>query len=131
MLRRVEFQSSGTIKAAYEWFLTNGGMNRYARQMLALLPGLEALCEGLSVWGMTSHADLWLLPGKTEEAPRLVRICPIGEGYGVGYRPQGREPTQFLEESDCTTPEEALDLIAVAMERTGGWPSWPRPGSAA
>jgi hypothetical protein len=131
MLSRVEFQGSKTIRATYEWFLTNGGMNRYARPMLALLPGLEALCEGLSVWGMTSHADLWLLPDKTPETPHLVLIRAIGEGYRVGYRPQGRKRTQFLEESDCTTPEEALGLIAVAMERSGGWPTSPRPRSAA
>jgi len=86
MLRRVSFQT-GPLRSTYERFLTMRGMDRPARQMLALLPGLDAMCEGVPIWGMTAHEWLLLFSVPDREGGRLlVRIVPVPSGgYAVGY----------------------------------------------
>jgi hypothetical protein len=135
MLRRVSFQSSTPLRGAYEHFLTMPLMDGPAQKMLALLPGLETMCEGLPVWGMTSHARLWLFPTDDMKARWAVLIDPVfgSTDYLVGYHvPESHgSGLNDLNQAIASTPEEALALIAVAMQRSGGWAMSPTPPSAA
>ena len=134
MLRRVSFQT-GLLRSTYERFLTIRGMDRPARQMLALLPGLDAMCEGVPIWGMTSHEWLSLFSVPDREGGRLlVRIVPVPSGgYAVGY--PVADATGATRESVriefASTPEEALALIAVALPHTPGVDDPPASASAA
>ena len=121
MLQRVSFQT-GSLRSTYEGFLRFRGMELPARQMLALLPGLDAMCEGLPIWGMTSHEWLSLLSVPDREGGRLlVRIIPVPSGgYRVGYAvASAKDTTRETLRVDVTgTPEEALALIAVVLQHT-------------
>jgi len=134
MLRRVSFQT-GSLRSTYERFLTVRGMDRPARQMLAILPGLDAMCEGLPVWGMTSHERLYLFSVPDREGGRvLVRIIPVpSDGYAVGYPAadaSGGRKAELRTEL-AGTPEEALALIAGALPHTPGDDHPPSSASAA
>ena len=106
-------------------------MATYARQMLAILPGVETLCANLSVWGLTSHARLVLgLTDNPGSSP--VLITPLAsEGYMVQYRlvDSGGVSPRFIEQAFATTPDEALALIAAAIDQSG-WGRPPSPSAA-
>ena len=125
MLTRHPIQSSTSLRTAYEDFLARESMATYACQMLAILPGLETLCAGLSVWGMTSHARLFLSPADNRSASPVLITPLVSEGYMVQYRlvDSGGLSPPFQERAFATTPDEALRLIAVAIDRSG----WGRP----
>ena len=134
MLLRVSFQGPKTLRATYEFFIARGLMGSEARLMLALLPGLEVMCADLPVWGMTSHAHLWLLPASDEKAPHLVLVVPLGSmGYRVGYRKTSTEPSEQVVwiGLEVATPDAAVERVAMAMHRSGGWNiSIPSPPAA-
>ena len=134
MLQRVSFQT-GSLRSAYEGLLRFRGMELPARQMLALLPGLDAMCEGVPIWGMTSHELLYLFSVPDREGGRLlVRVIPEGSGgYRVGYPVADAKGAtrETLTVDVAGTPEEALALIAVALQHTPGLDPPPSSPSAA
>src|SRR5205809_1180157 len=119
MLQRVSFQT-GSLRSTYEGFLTHFGMEHPARQMLALLPGLDAMCEGVPIWGMTSHERLYLFSVPDREGGRLL-VCIIPEGSG-GYRAgypvaDAKGATRgALTVGAAGTPEAARAFIVVGLE---------------
>ena len=108
-------------------------MDKQARQMLALLAGLETMCAHLPVWAFTSHAHLCLSNADVDPGHWLVKIIPVFDSYRVAYRvPETNIPDAVvadgLQQAQASTPEEALAQVAVAMELSRGWAT---PGSAA
>ncbi len=128
MLTRAPYQRATSLQTTYENFLARVGMAPDARCMLAILPGLEILCVGLAVWGTTSHARLFLSPADNQNASPVLITPRASEGYTVEYHlvASGGLAPQFQERAFATTPDEALRLIALAIDRSG----WGRPPTA-
>jgi hypothetical protein len=91
--------------------------------MLRLLPGLEEICAHRQVWGLTSHNNLCLLSADDWRSPWWVVIVPHEGSYEVRY---------LMDESDRPWPDalvagstedlsQALEMIRIAMTRSGGW----------
>jgi len=91
--------------------------------MLLLLPGLEDLCAPHRVWGLTSHLYLRLLAADDYTSRWLVSVFAHPEsGYEVRYLPvDANEFAAPVLVGYGTDVEEALRMIRVAMERSGGW----------
>ena len=107
-------------------------MATYARRMLEILPGLETMCARLSVRGMTSHARLLLSLVDNRNASPILITPLASDGYMIQYgliHSSGVSP-EFTQRGFATTPEDALSLIAVAIERSG-WGRLPTSPSAA
>jgi hypothetical protein len=100
--------------------------------MLRVLPGLEELCAHHRVWGLTSHAWLWLLAADDYTSPWLVRVIALGSEYEVSFRMTEAERPwpEALVSGTARDVAAALAMIRIAMERSDGWtfaPVQPTP----
>lgn len=127
-LRRVSDQSARSLLEFYRRLTTrkpDSSLADTGRRMLELLPPLAARLAGLEIWGLTSHAELWLLPRNDYRAPWLVGIAGVFDGYRIRYRlPAGEAPWPNAHvEGIATDVDGALAMIAIAIDRCGGWPA--------
>lgn len=86
-IRRITKQKQ-PLDEFYAHFAALGQANRYSKigmRMLDLLRHLRG-AEGPSVWGVTSHETLCLVPGDDYQLPILVSIRCDGDWFHVGYR---------------------------------------------
>jgi hypothetical protein len=91
--------------------------------MLSLFPMLAQVFAPFDVWGLTSHAHLWLLAKDDFRSPWLVCITAIpGEGYKIQYKTQDTGMQNAPVEGIAPDEATACRLILSAMKRTGGWP---------
>lgn len=125
-LKRASCQPSATLEGFYEELAasTDSVSSGSGKQMLSLLPMLTETCADINVWGLTSHAHLWLLASDNWTTPWLVSVTAFS---GVGYRVQYRMPAadapwpEALVEGTAPDEAAACRLILIAMKRSGGW----------
>ena len=130
-LKRAPAQASRDLYDYYREFLDwdlgpEDSSTQVATQMLQLLPVLEALCLNVTVWGLTSMQRLCLLADDDWRSPWFVIIQakPMG-GFQIQYRMSQAEAPwpNAIVEGFAEDKERACELIRIAMERSGGWPS--------
>jgi hypothetical protein len=125
-IRRASCQPSASLEGFYQALAASSDSvsSSIGRQMLSLLPLLSDICVAFNVWGLTSHAHLWLLPSDDPSAPWLVAVMAFpGQGYQIRYKMTEADapwPEAFVE---GTAPDEAAacGLILTAIKRSGGW----------
>jgi hypothetical protein len=130
-LKRASTQSSRGLYEFYRQLVdydlgTEGSNTKVSRQMLELLPMLEDLFLSLNVWGLTSMERLCLLADDDWRSPWFVIIQakPMG-GFQIQYRMSQAEAPwpNAIVEGFAEDKERACELIRIAMQRSGGWPS--------
>jgi len=126
-LRRASRQPSATLEGFYKNLAssTDSISSSVGAQMLSLLPILGELCGPFDVWGLTSHAHLWLLASDDWRSPWLVCITAIpNEGYRIQYRAADTDaPWPEATGEDVASDEAtACRLVLRAMGHSGGWP---------
>lgn len=96
-----------------------------AVRMLELLPGLEKVCNDRVVWGLLSHYSLCLLSRRDFRARPHVVVVADSSGYRVSYKmhPDDAPWPIATVEGHTDSSAEAAKLVAIAMDRSGGWSS--------
>jgi hypothetical protein len=98
-----------------------------ASGMLRLLPFLHELCRSVDVWALTSHATLVLLSTDDWHSRWHVRIRAVSpKQYRIWYfMPEVDAPwPDAAVEGIADSPEQAVEFIRIAMQRSGGWSSF-------
>ena len=132
-LTRVTSQGQGrTLEFFYEFLLTTPH-EKTGQAMLDFLPSLRRALGERVAWGLTSHFSLWLLNSDDHCSEWLIQIETNGHGqWWIRYKAtpgHDQDPGLMVEEAtnqkmiERTTNQmsEALDLVRVAIERSGGW----------
>ena len=110
-----------------------GGWQRYAEQMIEVIPFIEGVCADHSVWGLLSHFSLLLLAVDDWRSPKYVMVSLEGDWeYAIRYKAPSRDLShvaaparisQHWEDVGLTrSPAAAAELVHTAMVKSGGWP---------
>jgi hypothetical protein len=106
-----------------EYYLAEVG-----RQMLELMPLLDADLGHQPIWGLTSHDTLCLLPHDDYQAEWLVTVqVQAWRGFRVTYHmPASEAPwADAIVEGIAQDKEQAREFIRIAIRRSCGWTSLP------
>lgn len=93
------------------------GYSKIGSRMLELLGRLRTV-EGPSVWAVTSHAWLNLVPGDDYRLPTLVSICSDGDWFVLEYRmPPDEAPWPDAYITGRTNDlERAVEMIRFGLQ---------------
>ena len=92
--------------------------------MLDLFAALQACSDARQAWGLTSHAELYLLSSDASSSPWYVKVfAPSYGGYRIEYlMPAEIAPwPQAWVRGEAATVDDAVRMLGVAMDRSGGW----------
>lgn len=122
-IRRESSQTSASLEGFYEELLESEHDSQIGTAMLAFLRAFDERFPDRQVWGLTSHYQLWLLACDDWRSPWLVSVIGNASEFSVEYRmPSDEAPwADALVRGSAPDLRRALDLVAVAMERSGGW----------
>lgn len=119
-------QHAYTLESFYGMVATHDDPFVRARgeRMLSLIARLRALESEHHVWGLTSHTSLCLLAQDDSSSPRYVTIEALGRrSYPIDYRmPPSIAPWPGARvQGEARSEDDAIRMIILAMERSGGW----------
>jgi len=125
MLTRCTDQGTETLDAAYEvWARRGTAVGTDGQAMLDLFTALRTSSDARRAWGLTSHAELVLLSSDASSSPWYVKV--FAHNYG-GYRIEYLMPEAIAPwpgawvRGEASTVDEAVSMLGVAMDRSGGW----------
>jgi hypothetical protein len=125
MLARCTDQASETLDATYEaWARRGVAIGTDGQAMLNLFAALRAEPDARTAWGLTSLGALYLLASDVASSPWYVKIfAPSYGGYQIEYlMPAASAPwPKAWVRGEAATVDEAVSMIRVAMDRSGGW----------
>jgi hypothetical protein len=99
------------------------------KAMLDLIARIRALPDEKRVFGLTSHHRLCLLAEDSYQSPWFVLIWALDKrNYFVEYRmPHDIAPwPQAFVRGQAQSEEDAVRMIVIAMEKSGGWKNGER-----
>lgn len=93
--------------------------------MLHLIERLEASSDEREAWGLTSLYSLCLLPADENQSAQYVRVIATTGHYCIEYRMPGDIAPwpDACVKGETSSEDEALRMIVLAMDRSGGWAS--------
>jgi hypothetical protein len=100
-----------------------------AERMIHLIARLRALPDDRCAFGLTSHMALCLLALDDFRSPRYVIVEALDRrSYSVEYlMPQTSAPWRGARvRGEARSDDEAVQMIVVAMDRSGGWEDRPK-----
>lgn len=123
---RATCQSRATLRERYEREAMGHDphMAEAARLMIQLIERLETAFPDRPVWGLTSLHNLKLLATDDWRTPWFVSIAlPIGGTFVIDYLfPKAEAPWPDARvRGETTSIDAAINMISVAMQRSGGW----------
>lgn len=122
MIPRCKDQRSETLEEFYRGLGQDPEVRPISDRMLSLLSRLEEALAGRPVWGLTSHAHLWLLNQDDSYSTGWVSISPPWpEAYQVTVGYWQASPRRWVERL-ARSEEEAVRMTLAAMRHSGGWP---------
>jgi hypothetical protein len=129
VLARCKDQGTETLDAFYEGFAKRGtAVGTDGRAMLDLFAALQMWSDTRQVWGLTSLAALYLLSSDDSSSPRYVKVLALSYGgYEIEYlMPAEIAPwPQAWVRGEAATVHDAVRMLGVAMDRSGGWATGP------
>jgi hypothetical protein len=96
--------------------------------MLELLSALRGLADKRCVFGLTSHYRLCLLAKDSYTSPWYVIVAALDRrNFFIEYlMPEGVAPWPgAYVKGEARALEDALKMVLIAMEKSGGWSSVP------
>jgi hypothetical protein len=124
-IARCSDQQPQTLEAFYEeWAARGPEVGVDGRAMLQLFVALRASPDPRRAWGLTSHAELYLLARDTYKSPWHVRVFARSwGGFEIDYlMPEASTPwANARVRGEAKTIDDAVAMIRIAMDRSGGW----------
>ena len=124
-IRRESSQRSNTLVGFYQEAAASDekGTSGIGTAMLEFLQAFDERFPDRQVWGLTSHYRLWLLAEDDWRSPWFVSVIGFLGEYWVEYRmlPADAPWPGALVRGSAPDVRRALELVEVAMARSGGW----------
>lgn len=95
-----------------------------AKAILSVIERMRSMPDDRSAFGLTSHARLVLLAEDTYLSPWYVIVAALdSQNWFIEFRmPESSAPWPgAYVRGECRTLDDAVRMIATAMERSGGW----------
>jgi len=120
---RASAQMPESLVEFYEEFARSRDDAHVGAAMLAFLRAFDERFPDRQVWGLTSIYHLWLLAQDDWRSSWLVSVLGDDSGFRVQYRMlPGEAPwPDALVSGRAPDLRRALDLVELAMDRSGGW----------
>jgi hypothetical protein len=122
---RCQDQKSKTLDEFYADIADYPPDRECGTAMLNLIARLRELPDERRIYGLTSHYRLCLLAEDTYRSSCFVIVIALDKrNYFIEYL-----MPESAVRGEARSENEALQMILLAMEKSGGWPAIPTPGS--